>query len=327
MRRSGEPVRAGDGAARALVLGGTGFVGRQVCARLAALGHDVLAVGRTRPPWTGQAVRFTALDLAAAGTEALVALLRAHRPTVVVNAAGGVWNVDAEQMTRSNVTLVEQLIAALDAWEGRPRLIHLGSAHEYGPVPYGSLVDEATLPRPQTNYGRTKLRGTTCVLEAARAGVVDGIVLRVSNVIGPNAPATSLPGVTVARLRAAAAQGRTAVLRTGPARVFRDFVDVCDVADGVAAAAGRGGLGVINLGGGTAVDVRGLMEQLARISGAAARVVVEDHPDGRIVRASGDWQLLDISAAAQRLGWAPRRGLTDSLRSLWESTQSQVRTP
>ncbi|MER6414110.1 NAD-dependent epimerase/dehydratase family protein [Streptomyces humidus] len=325
MRPVGEPAPAGGDAGRALVLGGTGFVGRQVCARLAALGHDVLAVGRTRPPRTGRAGRFAALDLAAATPDALVALLRAHRPTVVVNAAGGVWNVDAEQMVRSNVTVVERLVAALGGWEPRPRLIQLGSAHEYGPVPYGSLVDEETPPDPRTDYGRTKLRGTTCVLDATRAGVVDGIVLRISNVLGPDAPATSLPGATVARLRTAAETGRTAVLRTGPAQVYRDFVDVRDVADGVAAAAACGVGGVVNLGGGTAVAVRSLMEQLARISGAPARVVVDACPGGQIVRASGDWQLLDITAAGRLLDWTPGRRLTESLRSLWESTERGVR--
>ncbi|MEU8551634.1 NAD(P)-dependent oxidoreductase [Streptomyces roseoverticillatus] len=318
---------------RSVVLGGTGFLGRHVCAALEAAGHDVLAVGR-RPPAAGRpGVRFAAADLVAAGPDGIAALLRAERPEVVVNAAGGVWDVDEEQMVRSNVTLVQHLITALESAAERaapgvpPRLVHFGSAHEYGPVPYGSLMDERTASEPRTGYGRTKLRGTSLVLEAVRQGRVDGMVLRVSNVVGPGAPSSSLCGATAARLKSASDSGERAAIRVDSAGTHRDFVDVRDVAGAVTAAARSGVRGVVNLGGGAAVSIRAVVETLARISGAPADITVDSRPAGEIRRASGDWQLLDISKARELLGWAPRRGLEDSLAALWHETDRHGHGP
>jgi nucleoside-diphosphate-sugar epimerase len=294
--------------ARAVVLGGTGFVGRYVCAALGGLGHEVLAVARK--PGGSPGARFAALDR----PDALAEILSWQRATVVVNAAGGVWDVSEQQMVESNVTLVSHLIDAAAGLGWRPRVVHLGSAHEYGAAPRGSLLDEESPTSPRTPYGRTKLRGSNLVLDATRRGLIDGVVLRVSNVLGPGAPQSSLPGTIAMRLRTACATNERAVLRVSSPHTHRDFVDVLDVADGVAAAVTHPVNGVINLGGGTAVSIRTVVQRLVDISGVPAEIVVESREE---VRNSGDWQQLDITAAQRLLAWAPKRGLDDSLLSLW----------
>jgi dTDP-6-deoxy-L-talose 4-dehydrogenase [NAD(P)+] len=309
-----------------VVLGGTGFLGRHVCALLADRGRQVLAIARhaTDPP---PGARLATLDPVSAGPDALPALLRAERATVVVNAAGGVWDVDEEQMVASNVTLVEYLVDAVTRAPGRPRLVHLGSAHEYGAVPYGSLVSERTPPAPATPYGRTKLRGTDTVLRAAARGHADAVVLRVSNVLGPGAPASSLLGAASRDLRAAVATGRPAVLQVTSGQAHRDFVDVRDVADAVARAADGSAAGVFNVGGGVAVGIRAVLRRLVDISGAPADIVVEPVGGAGPVRNAGDWQQLDIEAARRHLGWTPRRRLDESLRALWETTVAPAPSP
>ncbi|SDW70979.1 Nucleoside-diphosphate-sugar epimerase [Amycolatopsis xylanica] len=297
---------------RTVVLGGTGFVGRHVCARLSELGHPVLAVSRTPRP--GAAIRSAALDLTASGPGPLAELLRAERAEVVVNAAGGVWNSDEDQMRKSNADLTGSLVEALAGLPWRPRLVHLGSAHEYGAVPHGSIVDESWPPEPLTAYGRTKLAATEQVLAAVRAGRLDAIVLRVSNVLGPGAPAASLTGA-VARQLAGDRDGR-AVVRLSPLRAHRDFVAAQDVAEAVALAAGTRCTGLVNIGSGTAVDVAGVVRRLVELSGVPAEVVFESRPP-TAVRAVGDWQCLDISAARERLGWIPRRDLDSALADTW----------
>jgi uncharacterized protein YbjT (DUF2867 family) len=64
---------------RAVVLGGTGFVGRHVCAALVERGFEVIAVAR-RPPDHSPADRFLALDLGRLPAACLAAELAAIEP-------------------------------------------------------------------------------------------------------------------------------------------------------------------------------------------------------------------------------------------------------
>lgn len=318
--------RVGDGSGeepRALVLGGGGFVGRHVCAAFAAAGYRVLTASR-RPPPGG-----VLLDLLAAEEREIVRLLRDAAPSVVVNATGAVWGVSGRQMTDVNVRLVERLAGALGALPFRPRLIQLGSVHEYGLVPPGTTIDERAAQWPTTPYGRTKLQGSRLVLDATEAGRLDAVVLRISNVVGPGSPAGSLLGRVAGQLRDAAGRGEPAELRLAPLRAKRDFVDVRDITDAVVAAARRPVSGrVLNLGRGEAVGVRWMVDVLIAASGIEARVVEESEEHGaggaggaQARNAGVEWQQVDCTAAREALGWAPRRRLEDSLRALWQEAR------
>ena len=260
-----------------------------------------------------------ALDLAGADLATLTGMLAAMRPRVVVNAAGAVWGVSDEELTASNVTLVRRLVAAMAGLPWRPRLVHLGSVHEYGPVPAGTPIREDTQPRPVSPYGRTKLLGTDAVLAAGWAGDIDATVLRVVNVSGPGTPARSLLGQVAHQLLAARDGTGRAVLRLAPLRAHRDFVDVRDIAEAVCAASAASDPGpVANIGRGEAVSVRWLVDQLIAESGVPAEVIEHDGQSAEAERGSGiEWQQVDIGTARRRLCWRPRRGLAESLAALW----------
>jgi len=205
---------------RAVVLGGSGFLGRHVCDAFVAAGAEVIAVSRRLDRLPG--TRCVRLDVAETPPGTLRDLLAAAAPTVVVNAAGGVWGVSEEQQIASNVTLVRNVVAAVAGLPRPARLIHLGSVHEYGPVAVGQPIDESTAPNPVDPYGRTKLIGSRHVLAACAAGRVDAAVLRVVNVTGPGAPAGSLLGRVAGQLRAAAGTG----VRPGSTGRFRRLGEV-----------------------------------------------------------------------------------------------------
>ncbi|MEU1669272.1 NAD(P)-dependent oxidoreductase [Streptomyces sparsogenes] len=297
-----------------LVLGGSGYLGRHICSAFGAAGAEVVRVSRGAADGVdGDGCRSVRLDLTAAGPDELARLCADAGARVLVNASGAVWGGGERQMAEANAELVGRLAGAVARIPDRPRLIHLGSAYEYGPARPGTAIAEDWPPAPTTVYGRTKLSGSQAVLRAAAELGVAGTVLRVSVACGPGAPVSSLAGAVAAHLAA----GRDE-LRLAPLRDHRDLVDVRDVADAVVAAAlapvAAVTGAVVNIGSGQAVPVRRLVDLMIALSGRPVRII--EDPVLRRTRSDAAWQRLDIGRARRLLGWAPRRTLRESLRDL-----------
>jgi nucleoside-diphosphate-sugar epimerase len=295
------------------VLGGSGFIGRTLCATLLERGHQVLAVARRPAPAAG-GPRWLTLDLATADPADFATALREADVDVVVNAAGGMWGLTDEQMVDANVTLMQRLIEAVALVPSRPRLINIGTVHEYGLTPIGTSMVEDTEPAPVMAYGRLKLRCTELVSDAVRDGRIDGLSLRVGNVIGPGQPGHSLLGIVAAKLAAAQRDGVTAELSFGPLRSQRDFIGLDDVIAAIVAAARLPKVEetVINVGRGVAASAREMVDLLIEVSGVPATLV-----EGPAQQPETDWQQMDIGRAARVLGWRPAPDLAAELRRLW----------
>ncbi|MCP9985427.1 NAD(P)-dependent oxidoreductase [Streptomyces sudanensis] len=290
---------------RILVLGATGYLGGHVAGQLRALPGTRVVLG-------GRSGAEVPVDLASDRPEALAEALARVAPDAVVNCAGATGG-DAVTLAEVNARGPAVLCAALREAAPAARLVHLGSAAEYGPGTPGRRVAESAATRPAAPYGATKLAGTVAVTSSG----LDAVVLRVGNPVGPGAPAGGLPG-RVAALLADAGDDPDAALRLGDLSAHRDFVDVRDVARAaLLAATAPGGLPpVLNIGGGDAVPVRELVRRLADTAGFRGRIV-EEGGGGSARSGRVSWQCSDVTAAREALGWEPSRSLGESLAALW----------
>ncbi len=320
-RQGGSPERTpdvigtpdgGSRGIRLLVIGASGFLGTHVRRRARAAGMSVVTAGRSGLPGAGS---HQLVDLALSGQDQVAAMLASAAPDVVVNCAGLTVG-SPDQLAAVNVTGTCALARAMLAARLPARLVHLGSAAEYGSSEPGDAVTESMPARPVSMYGVTKLAGTRLV-ELARAAGLSAVVLRVFNPVGPGAPEGGLPGRRASELRRSPAGGR---VRLGPLDAVRDFVDARDVADAVLAAAAAAVLPhpVLNIGSGRGVPVRSLVKELAAITGSSCPV--QEDAAGSPRSAGLDWQQADISRAVADLGWLPCRDLQTSLADMWKAS-------
>jgi nucleoside-diphosphate-sugar epimerase len=299
---------------RLLIIGASGFLGSHVRRQAGAAGLAVVTAGRTELPGSPSHHR---LDLSGDDPARIAAVITAAAPDAVINCAGATAG-DPDVLAAANITGVHTLLTAMLTGRSAARLVHLGSAAEYGRTEPGVPVAESAPPRPAGAYGATKLAGTRLV-ELARTAGLDAVVLRVFNPVGPGAPEDGLPGNLATQLRKALACGTD--VRLGSLDVVRDFVDARDVADAALAAAAATALPhpVLNIGSGVGVPARTLVKELLAISGCS--VAVHEDAPGSARSAGLPWQQARITRALQDLDWRPCRDLATSLSDLWEASR------
>ena len=254
---------------RVLVLGATGFIGRWVAVHLWHAGAELTVTARdTKTASTildGLGIDATIYRLDLLDLDRIRTVYRSVRPAITFNLAG--YGVDPkEQDARTAAGINEKLPPILCAgashiegeWHG-PRLIHAGSALEYGAAT-GDLRED-TNPLPTTLYGRTKLAGTRALQEESARSSVNAVVARLFTVYGPGERA----GRLLPSLIEAARTNTPVPLTSGRQR--RDFSYVEDIA----AALLNLGIApttpgeVVNLASGKLLPVRDFVLQAAQV--------------------------------------------------------------
>ncbi|MGA5305653.1 NAD-dependent epimerase/dehydratase family protein [Nucisporomicrobium flavum] len=299
----------------AVVVGGTGCVGRRFCAALTDAGYRVVAVARHHPP-RPVAAEMLALDVAATPVAELARTLAELRPAAVVNATGG-WGLVEGETRDGALAVVAPLTEAVRRLPEPARFVHVGSIHEYGPVPRDGWITEETEPAPPTAYARTKLAESRHVLELIRAGHLDGVVLRLANTVGPDPAPESFFTVVATRLHRAGAEG----IELDVTDVERDYVDSRDAASAVLAAIRDRGAGpLLNIGSGRALPIRELLRILVAAGGLPPSAV--RMRAGAVTSRGADCTRIDISRARRLLHWRPRYTVDESMRATWDSVRA-----
>ncbi|MFJ6213258.1 NAD-dependent epimerase/dehydratase family protein [Streptomyces sp. NPDC092296] len=321
---------------RVLVTGGGGFLGRAVCARLVAAGHQVRSLSRSRhPELAALGVRQRSVDLR--DRQAVADAITGCEAVVHCAAKAGAWGPDAE-FRAVNVRGTEHVIrGCLDngvrrlVFTSSPSVVHAGRDLEGvdESVPYARRFPAA--------YPRTKAVAERLVL-AADSPRLATVVLRPHLIWGPGDP-HFLP-----RVLAAARAGRLRLVGGEGKRVDTIYLDnaaeahvlALDRLEPAAPICGRAYflsqgdprspgelLNALLAAAGLPPETRRIPPLAARAAAAvletayrAARVRAEP-PLTRLVAAQlGTSHWFDISAARRDLGYRPRVSTEEGLRRL-----------
>jgi UDP-glucose 4-epimerase len=308
---------------RTLVTGGLGFIGSNLCRRLADLGARVTAVDSLLPDYGGnlfnlagyeERVRVNIADVRGHGMEYLV-----KGQEVLFNLAGQVSHLDSmsDPVTDLEINCTSQLRLLEAVRRGNPELkiVYAGTRQIYG-RPHYLPVDEKHLLQPVDVNGINKISGEFYHLVYHQVYGIRASSLRLTNTYGPRQLIRhNRQGFIGWFVRQAAFGEEIQVFGDGSQK--RDFNHVDDVVDAFmrAGATDASDGQVMNLGTETPVSLLELVRLLLDVAGGGRYRLVPFPPERKRIDI-GDFYA-DISKVRATLGWTPsvplREGLLDTI--------------
>jgi UDP-glucose 4-epimerase len=290
---------------RALVTGGAGFIGSHLVDALVARGDHVTVVddlSTGRREYVNPSARLLEHDVREPfETDADTVFHLAAQADVGTSVERPGYDAEVNVVGTVNVLEASRRSGATVVFSSTGGAI-------YGDVDGPAL--EGSPLRPVSPYGIAKLAAEAYVEGWGRIHGARGVALRFANVYGPRQSSALEGGVVAIFLERMAAGDETVVF--GDGGQTRDFVHVDDVVRALVLAAGRTG-DVFNVGTGVETSVNRLHELCREISGAASPARHGPPRPGDARRS-----VLDVSRAAEALGWSPQIALREGLRSTWE---------
>jgi UDP-glucose 4-epimerase len=312
-----------------LVTGGAGYIGSHVVeafleADIPVVVIDDLSTGhREFVPAGVPFIEGTILD-----TELLAKTMVDHAVTGVMAIAGFKYaGVSVQEPLHTYDQNVAGMVSVLRAMESAnvDRIVFSSSAATYG-TPETEIVTEESPTRPESPYGESKLIGEWLLRNQAAARALKHTSLRYFNVVGSakphlydTSPHNLFPIVIEALLAGKTPRINGDDYATPDGTCVRDYVHVGDLAISHVAAArlldeGTSPEPVYNLGSGTGLSVREIMESMAKGTGIDFTPTIAPRRPGDPARIVASGEL-----AARDLDWSMRYTVDEMVVSAWQA--------
>ena len=321
-----------------VITGGAGFLGSRLARELLAAGSLEVAGGEARPisrvtlvdqapvpPDLAADERVTAvrgdlaelLDPAAGGPETLaiggIGDIWGEAEVIfhLAAAVSGECEADFDLGIRANLRATEALLASCRALGTSPLVVFSSSLAVFGgsadhPLP--EVVDDQTLPNPQTSYGAQKVIGEQLLADYTRKGFLRGRALRLVSIsVRPGRPNGAASGFMSGVIREPLAGQRatcpvapdTEVALASPAKAIAGLRCAATASDQA-----WGGRSAVNLPALT-VSLADMADALARIAGPQVSALIDWVPDPEVARMVASWPARVRADRAARLGLTP----------------------
>jgi dTDP-glucose 4,6-dehydratase len=302
---------------RAVVTGGAGFLGRAVCRRLAGSGTSVVALDNlltAGPPPQSVQVCDVSAPFSVPGPVDLVM----HLASPASPADYARYPLETLAAGSEGTRHALDLAARHDA-----RFVLASTSEVYG--------DPQVSPQPESYWGNVNPVGPRSVYDEAkrfaealtaayaRTGRCRAAIARVFNTYGPGMRHND--GRMVPTFTCQALRGEPVTV-TGDGSQTRSLCYVSDTVSGLLALAASDLAGPVNIGNPDEATVLSIARRIISLAGSASPIEFVPRPqDDPMVRRP------DITLARRELGWEPRVGWRDGLRSTidWFGSEGTAR--
>lgn len=289
---------------RCLVLGGSGFIGTNLCLALRGQVRHLRSFSKTPPPISGIEVmqgdflKTADVQQAVAGIDVVFHLVSTSTPA----SSNASPLQDAQQNILQSLELLEACRAA-----GVKRVVFVSSG--------GTVYGDAITPTPESHpkhpicaYGISKLAVENYLSLYERLHGIVGVSLRVSNPYGPFQYARKQQGVIGTFISKSLAGEALEIW--GDGSVVRDYVYISDVVDSlIRSASYSGSQRVFNIGSGVGTSLRDIIETLADL---IDHEVLVNYKDARNLDVSKS--VLDCTLAERELSWKASHDLRQGMQ-------------
>jgi D-erythronate 2-dehydrogenase len=319
----------GDSMVNVVVTGGAGFLGSRLARVLLAAGSIEVAGHGAR-----QLSRVTLIDHAPApadlAADERVAVILGDLGELLDPARGGPGvlaaadvifhlaaavsaecEADFDLGIRANLRATESLLASCRLLGTDPVVVLASSLAVFGASgdhPLPAVIDDQSLPNPQSSYGVQKVIGEQLLADYTRKGFLRGRSVRLMTVsVRPGRPNGAASGFLSGIIREPLAGQRavcpvsagTEVALASPARAIEGLLCAAASAD-----AAWGGRSAVNLPALT-VTVADMVAALERVAGPEVSALIDWVPDPAVAEIVTTWPARIRTDRAARLGLAP----------------------
>lgn len=326
---------------RALITGGTGFVGRHLAKYLVSCGDDVavtcLPSKAERPTGSGDDTdvplprQTQTLVLDVTDRKAVSEVVALLRPDAIYHLAARTFVPEGESeptlFYQTNLQGTLNLLDAVQEHSKETRVLFVSSAEVYGePRTAGQALTELSELRPASTYGVTKAAAELACFKYFGRNGLHIVRIRPFPHIGPGqSPVFAISGF--AKQIAEIKLGKSdPAIKVGNLEARRDYTDVLDIVRGYREALENGKPGeVYNLCSGGSIGIGEMLQMLIARSGVEAEISI----DPSRVRPVDVPELYGSFQKAQKdFGWRPRverEASLDALLAYWIETLGKTK--
>jgi nucleoside-diphosphate-sugar epimerase len=309
-----------------VITGGAGFLGARLARELLAAGSLGVAGGEPSP-LTGVTLIDRAPVPADLAADSRVNAIRGELPDLVAAGPGpladagvvfhlaaavsGECEADFDLGMRANLAATEALLARVRALGTSPVVVFASSFAVFGVCdehPLPAVLDDDTLPTPQSSYGVQKFIGEQLLADYTRKGFLDGRAVRLATVsVRPGRPNAAASGFASGIIREPLAGQRaicpvdpgTEVALASPAKAVAALL--CAATSSGQAWGGRTALTMPAL----TITVAEMTAALTRVAGPEVSALIDWIPDPVVERIVTTWPARFRADRAARLGLTP----------------------
>ena len=314
-----------------VITGGAGFLGSRLARELLAAGSLEVA-GAVRRPLSG----VTLIDRVPVppdlGADARVTVIRGDLGELLdpagplgppgplagaevifhlAAAVSGECEADFDLGMRANLRATESLLASCRALGTGPVVVFASSLAVFGASgehPLPPVIDDHTLPNPQTSYGIQKVIGEHLLADYTRKGFLNGRAVRLMTVsVRPGRPNAAASGFFSGIIREPLAGQRaicpvdpgTEVALASPAKAVAALLRAATASD--SAWGGRTAVTMPAL----SITVADMVAALAEVAGPQVSALIDWVPDPAVAQIVASWPARVRAERATRLGLTP----------------------